>query len=488
MFDEDELEELDLIFNSADKWAEVFPEPKEAQKMLERYAMIVINEIDDVKESKEELEIEGVKQTCTALTVKIDEKLVKNITTSLCKEAVNDKELENLVTRAVDMYIETGTAPYYYNAYYGDGAGYWDNLEEQLDWIADNAKNLDFYGWKYEVKLFVSGTGKVQGFDFTKKNNDRDMKGRVYAAYTRSGSKMAVTYIYEHSGSWSDEHVEITGEGKVSFGRMNAEFEVKASGSDKVSFRVENLKLANLVRGQIEGDLLMDLKQFRDELEREDLSELKSQTLKIHVLMDEKNLKYEISLNEGKDVFASYATSAKIGRAGSISIPSDSKCELIDNEEDLMDYIDDCDFNGLADTLDDLGMPDDIINAIENGGGLPRYISKSRVSADTQLADSIHTAVLTAMMDPEIVNREDYNDAFYELMQGIDITSYTGDENGILQGAAEILGVEDLHELSGQIKSSGATGRIWVTAIESYRIEVVIEGTDCGNGDEITVK
>lgn len=35
---------------------------------------------------------------------------------------------------------------------------------------------------------------------------------------------------------------------------------------------------------------------------------------------------------------------------------------------------------------------------------LIKYIEKSNVSADTQLCDSIHTAVVTAMMDPEVLS------------------------------------------------------------------------------------
>lgn len=43
---------------------------------------------------------------------------------------------------------------------------------------------------------------------------------------------------------------------------------------------------------------------------------------------------------------------------------------------------------------------------------LIKYIEKSKVSSDTQAADSIHTAVLTAMMDPEVVNDKSYNAEF----------------------------------------------------------------------------
>ncbi|MCR5129112.1 MAG: hypothetical protein K6B69_13535 [Lachnospiraceae bacterium] len=36
------------------------------------------------------------------------------------------------------------------------------------------------------------------------------------------------------------------------------------------------------------------------------------------------------------------------------------------------------------------------------------WMQKSKCSSDTQLADAVHTAILTAMMDPEIKKKEEY--------------------------------------------------------------------------------
>lgn len=38
---------------------------------------------------------------------------------------------------------------------------------------------------------------------------------------------------------------------------------------------------------------------------------------------------------------------------------------------------------------------------------LLRYVEKTNVSADTQLADSVKTAITTAMMDPAVINATD---------------------------------------------------------------------------------
>ena len=117
---------------------------------------------------------------------------------------------------------------------------------------------------------------------------------------------------------------------------------------------------------------------------------------------------------------------------------------------------------------------------------MDRNLEYPRVSADMQLADNIHTAILTAMLDPEIVNKQGYLDDYNALTTEFDITQYRGDENCILAGAAEILGVEDFRELRDRIKSSGATGRILVTLTGPRQVWVVIEGTK-SEGGEISV-
>ena len=59
----------------------------------------------------------------------------------------------------------------------------------------------------------------------------------------------------------------------------------------------------------------------------------------------------------------------------------------------------------------------------------------------------------------------------------------------ILEGALEVLQVEDLHELGGMTRSRGATGRILVTVYGPEQVQVVIEGTEsCVDGEEITVR
>ena len=56
---------------------------------------------------------------------------------------------------------------------------------------------------------------------------------------------------------------------------------------------------------------------------------------------------------------------------------------------------------------------------------LIKYIEKSKVSADTQAADSVHSAMLTAMMDPEVVNKSAYNSNFSNYQSAKSVTAFT---------------------------------------------------------------
>ncbi len=117
------------------------------------------------------------------------------------------------------------------------------------------------------------------------------------------------------------------------------------------------------------------------------------------------------------------------------------------------------------------------------------YWQESKVSADMQLADSIHTAILTSIMDPEIQSMKKFPGDYDALTKEFDITQYTGDENCILAGAAEILDVDDLHDLGSRLRSRGATGRILVTICDPTHVQVRVEGTYVSEyGEEIIIR
>ena len=111
---------------------------------------------------------------------------------------------------------------------------------------------------------------------------------------------------------------------------------------------------------------------------------------------------------------------------------------------------------------------------------LIKYIEKGKVSSDSQLADTVHTAMVTAMMDPEIVNMKD---------SGIPDNSadgVIGDLTGSYASAVkETLGITEFTEIGSSLKSNGAEDVNW-KVINGNTISVWIPGTDSRGSKDTT--
>ena len=108
---------------------------------------------------------------------------------------------------------------------------------------------------------------------------------------------------------------------------------------------------------------------------------------------------------------------------------------------------------------------------------LIRYIEKTNVASDTQLCDTVRSAIQTAMLDPDVVTATDYSTP----VSGA-LTSING--GSTFQAAlSENLGM-DPASVSAQLKSKSAkNGTITVSIIGDNRIIVGVSGTTIQAGN-----
>lgn len=123
---------------------------------------------------------------------------------------------------------------------------------------------------------------------------------------------------------------------------------------------------------------------------------------------------------------------------------------------------------------------------------LIRYVEKTNVSADTQLADAVKTAVLTAMMDPSVLNSTDSSSQNF-------ISAHSGTFAGLdascggafAKSVAETLGISGTDgaviqtELVKKLKSAhGASAAINVQVKSNNSVAVEITQTDADGGKD----
>lgn len=119
---------------------------------------------------------------------------------------------------------------------------------------------------------------------------------------------------------------------------------------------------------------------------------------------------------------------------------------------------------------------------------LIKYIEKSNVSSDTQLCDSVRTAITTAMMDPAVINASGYTAPTGSALAlsavlnsgGTKFTSAVLDTLGVTGTAAA-----DVSSVTAQLKSTMHNGskadNITVDIVNNNNVIVYVKG-GCGNG------
>lgn len=109
---------------------------------------------------------------------------------------------------------------------------------------------------------------------------------------------------------------------------------------------------------------------------------------------------------------------------------------------------------------------------------LIKYIEKTNVSADTQLADAVHSAVLTAIMDPEVVTSTD--SAVISMMSTLESSAGTNVSSlgtDVLSAAIlDILGCSTGAEVNSSLKSANASNVM--VMVNDNRCYVWIPGSD----------
>ncbi len=117
---------------------------------------------------------------------------------------------------------------------------------------------------------------------------------------------------------------------------------------------------------------------------------------------------------------------------------------------------------------------------------LIKYIEKTNVSSDTQLCDSVKTAMTTAMMDPAVIADPDATIPDNSTFEAV--SSLTADD-AYTVAVEEILGLE-VANIDDEIKSTcdGDAGEVQFAIVSANAIHVQIENSDStgnkGNGDD----
>jgi hypothetical protein len=112
------------------------------------------------------------------------------------------------------------------------------------------------------------------------------------------------------------------------------------------------------------------------------------------------------------------------------------------------------------------------------------YTNKAKKSAAEATAHNVHTAVCTAVLDPDAINSDDYAEAMYLLSNGVYMSDMSRDDNTVYGLIFENLVIEDASEIIEEVKDAGGYDIYIDYDVDDNTCSVDVAGTDISVSDD----
>ena len=372
------MEEMTEYLDAIQEIVKVLPDAKQAQALLTKYFDVIIGCVDDVDKESVKLEAGGVNQKCTCLKVTIDGKTLVKAAKALCKELKDDKELKKYITdfvdavseqaEALDMAEELGMeldADEIYEQFQS-------MCDEILDTIDENEEEIPEF--ELVMSVYVDSKGHVCGREFELEVEEQTMT--LLVANTENGSNVG----FEASLLIDDGDVEngfvFEGSGKKNKGKLDGTYAltVMAQGEKKkmMNVSVKQFDLDAMEKGYLNGSFGLSiaddlLEEMEERIPEEVYSMLEEMELVFDLTSNENAAKFKVSLNQGKELYASLSISSEKVSDKKLSVPSDAIMieDIEDPEDSLKEYWMTLDWDSMIEKLEEIGLSDELIENLK---------------------------------------------------------------------------------------------------------------------------
>ncbi len=389
-YDRKSLESFQEIQAANKEQLKAFPSEKEIEKLFKKYTLLALSCMEDVSKSAKTLKAEGVQQKCTELKVTIDADAARDIAETVLEEIQNDKDIEKIImdiAEAMDqsgvygrmlpgaqgfMYIMAGVATAEGSIGYADGAvsdaeevyeAFLNEIENMLDrlhYIGDSDNEII-------MKVYVDGKGNIKGRKIELKNKYSSQT--VSILMPQKGNKFGFEF------SADGFPLKLTGSGKKKGDTITGAFTVKFNGASVVDVAAAGLNTEELKKARLNGKLevtassglgrVADLGIGNRSLGSMAaiISDIKL-TLKAETT--EKSMKYDLSVGYEEESIGTVSIALKTGNGSKAGIPGDKNVVMAEDEEDLLEWIEEMNWDKLISVLDKSDIPSDIVDAAED--------------------------------------------------------------------------------------------------------------------------
>lgn len=330
---------------------QVLPSEEQLNTLLTRYVGIVLENLKNVERTTTTLELDGLKQDVTALSVKVYEEDAYAVVKAVLTAALEDKELEKALEGVSEL----------------AGTDLYPQLKEEIEYILEDMEGAeeDFDTENYiELITYTDSDHNIVGHEL---NMPDDGRGAIHYYTVTDGNAFAFEAVIE------DADFAITGSGTNKSGTIDAEYILTDHGIDYVVLEVEGWKAtAQTVKGTLRieptAELIDAMFGSADGLPFADIA--------LEIKLDNESI--ELNLLGNDALVVGIVVESKEASGGSIKEPS-NYVDAMDSEQ-MQQWLEDMKFDTILRNLRNAGVPSDLVDMLEqaidsamNGGAYEEY-------------------------------------------------------------------------------------------------------------------
>ena len=376
-----DVEVFEETFEIFEAYQEFLPESDALEELLTKYITLALEQIDDVEEKDATLEVGDVSQKCTALEITIDTETVQKMAEAVLEEVSKDKDLEDMVKKAMEMSEEMGMADPNM-----DADDMYDEFLDEVDSALERIDEIDMGDVEILMTVYVNGKGEVIGREI----EAEDFKFRYAMPVSGSsfemecyvetpnygGSSAAAVRLDEDYYDYEDEDDEpeifrmgIEGKGKLKGNKITGDFTIKDNAMSYVDVKVEGYNIKKAKDGEMVGTftftLSKDMKSMLKDSGSMALAGYLNYGLEIDMDTDSDGGTVSFALVNDEEFLVKLTMESDSGKGEKVSIPSSKNVIDAMDEDELEEWVEDIEWDDIIKKLEKADVDDDYIEMFE---------------------------------------------------------------------------------------------------------------------------
>ncbi len=347
------------VFSGKGGLQKLLPSEKTVNNLLDKYIGIAFDALEGVEKYSENVTVGETSQKLTVLEYNFTEKNLYNIAEAVLAEAVKDKEIKKIVENAADYIASLDLSEFGAEI----DSSEFENAYTEMQSAMQNALQ--------EIKTQKAGAGTSNGVIVRSYvSGSNDVVGRVIEVEGQEVFGYVTVQkgkSFEYELFTPQDVLTIYGAGTKNGDVVTGEYEIGVKGKNYVIIELEKFNLGKLSKGELKGTLRVKPSSEAMDLLGEEASMVTMMDPAIELVFNTsgKSSKVDINLITSGEMVFGFSLSSSSSDAKKLSKPSDSNVVDANNSNNAIDWVENLNYNKIAEALEKADAPSELVNAIK---------------------------------------------------------------------------------------------------------------------------